>query len=523
MAWGVAAFDPNGTALEIANEALKQEPTRDAWAYQRALARVGALKSVSEGGDAGHNELRAVLRWSQESLRPADARPTSEHVEARRVLAAWWAAAADARLDDARLLEEGSARLRDLSPLDRIGALKGCSDALVALGVAGSFVDELRSVLTPSGAQAVRADLAQFYHPDDAWRVGMQDCAEALARCHSDFGGEAALAYPSLILSAPTLIDEFSIAPLVDSLRTVDEPLEVAGRWQVSLDDRGRDYESQLVGIAGLRAASEGNDPSKAWPSLEAALERAWGFPVSQELPKHRVLTRLLPLIPLIAPANARVALLGTAVGRVSNPATPISPLGRNEVLVSVVVSAGNAACGLGALGLLSDTVDDVEHAWTPRDPAHWWRHLEALNRVVVALRAYGADGEPLLDRVATLVQEVPLAMLSHSSDQAGHLCAATLTHCAGSYAELERYPERDQGLKRVREISVKLNPWDLMEGVGGLAAEARRAGSLALAGEALRGAELFDAKTQGRFRAELVGKLAQAAVGPLRQALTTG
>ena len=99
----------------------------------------------------------------------------------------------------------------------------------------------------------------QYQHPEDAVRVGVQNCAEALACCQGRLTREDAQAFPSLILEEPWLIDEFSVEPLAVSLRHLGEPpFEATARWQESLEARGHDYEAQLVGIAGLRAAVEG-------------------------------------------------------------------------------------------------------------------------------------------------------------------------------------------------------------------------------------------------------------------------
>lgn len=101
----------------------------------------------------------------------------------------------------------------------------------------------------------------------------------------------------ALLRRQPELIDEFTIQPLLISIRGLPgDPWEIVDDLAQELERRSHGYEVRLVRLAALRRLAEQRDRERGPDLLEAELEQAWREPERDR--RHRVVTRLAQLVP---------------------------------------------------------------------------------------------------------------------------------------------------------------------------------------------------------------------------------
>ncbi len=507
LAWAIQPLGCDAWALDVAQEALALRPEQNESAYQRARIRVAAVRQRIEGGEAGREEFEAVLTWAEEAL--AGVSGGREQVEARNVTGAWWNGLADAGATYG-LAERGARRLGPLGTSEWVHSVRESWDVLVQFGFEAMLTPEVRSYLAPEGTARLKRAVVNFMHPAAALCVAVQDCMDILGRRSGGLAPRDARAYLECVRADAALIDEFSVEILAASFRVLGEP-----SWVESIQDslaHVDPYRAQLVEIAGLYAAGDAQ-------GLEAEFERTWAFEETPQAPRHRLLTRLVPLVPILVPPEHQASFLEAIYARAVDPATQLDSYAVNEVLQALAMRVIDTGSATEAQRLMSMVIDTVASAWQPSArQGSWWLYSEALDVVLSGARRLGESARLRVDRVTVLVESVLPEFARGREDGVFH-CGRTLLRCAGIYRGLDDAATSKRCLTMVEGLLAGLSSWDLADLLTEAVAEAGFDRSLTLAEWTLQHAEGLVSAGSWRACSELVTELARGAVAPIRDA----
>jgi hypothetical protein len=402
VAWAFAELGQGDRALAIAAEAERAAASKEGAPPHtagrvRAVARAGAVYERIRGHDAGRRQLEQALAEITRLLpsEPLPRRKSQEMVDARKALVSWLSSVADAwasaeRSGD-RLLRQAIALISTRSPNDLSQIVHDAHSALTRLGLGGEVRTLALGLLGGAALERARNSVLDHQHPDAAYRFHVQNVVETLELYR---GGEAVSQEESrgimdLFRAHPQLIDEFSIGPLRIALRgNPASPWTVVEGLVADLLQRGLAYEAQLVRIAALWRFAELRERGRGADLLESVFADAWKLPESpQKKPSHRVLTRLVQLIPAFGMRERGLRLLHE-VNELTQQRSEAGVYFRNELLTSTALAGSKLGDSRAAFELIQETaklaISDFEKASQSRRMGDQrWLLFETLDECV--------------------------------------------------------------------------------------------------------------------------------------------
>lgn len=543
VAWALAELGQGEPALAAAAEAERFAasrqgvPPHDAW-RARAVARVGAVLERVRGRDQGRAHLERALEQVTRLLPSgAVAQPTPEMVDGRKAVVSWLGALADAwvgapRRDDP-LLRRALEVIEGRPPNDQSTILHEAADALQRLGLAAEARDLADRLLRAADLRRARDALRDFTHPEDAYRVHVQNVMECMERFR---GGEpvppeAAEAILEVLRGAPELIDEFAIHPLLAALRGLRTgPWEAVDALARLLIGRQRLYEARLVRIAGLRRLAELRERERGAELLERALGDAWGDdygvtdPQQRSTRKHRVVTRLVTLVPAFGMRQRGLELL-QGVNRRAQEHASEGVYFRNELLLATALAASKLGDSRASFELIEETAElamrDYQVASQPgargrQGPS--WLLFETLDACVDGAAELGEirRGTALVARVAALArQALEQAREGPARTEGRYFFCRTLIRCGHAALTLGDLQAASEHFGASLAQLAELNSYDqieLLQEAATTAGELEGARRYQLARQVLDSARApveAAAGNQDRFAAELIAQVA--------------
>ncbi|RMG06268.1 MAG: hypothetical protein D6731_26200, partial [Planctomycetota bacterium] len=546
-AWGLAELGQAEAARELAERAVRTAARRGgapplrAWRV-RARARAAAVWDHAQAGGSLDRLAEVLDDIAKLLAKSRKAEDEGERFDTRRALIEWLRCLADVAPGGVRgagaLAEEGLALLRPHPPTVRLHVVQEAADALETLDRVSAAQELIADLLRPDALRAARRAVQNLRHPDHAYRIHIQNAVETVARLSGEdrLPSDDAQRFLALVRAQPELlIDEFSVPALRLALRALPEPAwPAAATLTGEIRRRGARYEAEFVRIAGLWELARERAREQGAALLLEALREAWELPSTPDKPAHRVLTRLVALVPAFGLRDRGLEVLREVHEKVEARAEEGAYF-RNELLISTALAGAKLGESRGAFDLLSETarlaLAEVEQlARTPETGEANWLLFETLDVCVAGavelgenrrgLELVAAVARAALDSLERFARARPAAQDEFGYGLEATACyffCQTLLRCGAAAGALGSPDAADAHFAAAFAHLDALSSWDLTAFLGEAAAvagELEGARRHALAGRVLESAAApLREGTQDRFGVDLVSRVVRDAV----------